>query len=206
MTTSSFSPSHLRRVVHTYVAYYNGARPSQAIHAIPAPYPELRTAIPPRARSSPCPSSAASITTTGSQRSVPTIPAKVHRQPDRWARRPLIGSRPGDLTPENPGRRWAPQPPGPSPLHRLHESPIAMSSRGLRPPRDPRLRHARRRDLLVSRLLVSRRRLRQEHLDRRRARLRGDRHRLGLPAIVERSRPMESTTRRTDGAVQGFDP
>jgi hypothetical protein len=24
------------------VAYYNGARPSQAIHAIPAPYPELR--------------------------------------------------------------------------------------------------------------------------------------------------------------------
>ena len=34
--------AHLRRVVHTYVASYNGARPSQAIHAIPAPYPELR--------------------------------------------------------------------------------------------------------------------------------------------------------------------
>jgi putative transposase len=34
--------AHLRRVVHAYVAYYNGARPSQAIHAIPAPYPELR--------------------------------------------------------------------------------------------------------------------------------------------------------------------
>jgi integrase-like protein len=37
------SVAHLRRVVNTYVAYYNGARPSQAIHAIPAPYPELRT-------------------------------------------------------------------------------------------------------------------------------------------------------------------
>ena len=34
--------AHLRRVVNAYVAYYNGARPSQAIHAIPAPYPELR--------------------------------------------------------------------------------------------------------------------------------------------------------------------
>ncbi len=36
------SVAHLRRVVNAYVAYYNGARPSQAIHAIPAPYPELR--------------------------------------------------------------------------------------------------------------------------------------------------------------------
>ena len=36
--------AHLRRVVHTYVAYDNGGRPSQAIHAIPAPYPELRAA------------------------------------------------------------------------------------------------------------------------------------------------------------------
>ncbi len=25
-----------------YIAYYNGARPSQATHAIPAPYPALR--------------------------------------------------------------------------------------------------------------------------------------------------------------------
>ncbi len=35
------SVAHLRRVLNAYVAYYNGARPSQAIHAIPAPYPEL---------------------------------------------------------------------------------------------------------------------------------------------------------------------
>ncbi len=34
--------SHVWRVVASYVAYYNGARPSQAIHRIPAPYPELR--------------------------------------------------------------------------------------------------------------------------------------------------------------------
>ena len=40
------SIAHLRRVVHAYVTYYNGARPSQAIHAIPAPYPELRDAPP----------------------------------------------------------------------------------------------------------------------------------------------------------------
>ena len=33
---------HIRRVVASYVAYYNGARPSQAIHGIPDPYPELR--------------------------------------------------------------------------------------------------------------------------------------------------------------------
>jgi hypothetical protein len=33
---------HIRRVVREYVRYYNGARPSQAIHAIPDPYPELR--------------------------------------------------------------------------------------------------------------------------------------------------------------------
>jgi hypothetical protein len=39
---------HLRRLVATYVRYYNGARPSQAIHGIPAPYPEL-TAPPPAA-------------------------------------------------------------------------------------------------------------------------------------------------------------
>ena len=35
------SVAHLRRIVATYVRYYNGARPSQAIHRIPAPYPEL---------------------------------------------------------------------------------------------------------------------------------------------------------------------
>ena len=33
---------HIRRVVREYVRYYNGARPSQAIHGIPDPYPELR--------------------------------------------------------------------------------------------------------------------------------------------------------------------
>ena len=32
----------VRRVVSEYVRYYNGARPSQAIHGIPDPYPELR--------------------------------------------------------------------------------------------------------------------------------------------------------------------
>lgn len=34
--------AHVRRVVATYVRFYNGARPSQAIHRIPAPYPALR--------------------------------------------------------------------------------------------------------------------------------------------------------------------
>jgi len=33
---------HIRRVVTEYVRYYNGARPSQAIHGIPDPYPELK--------------------------------------------------------------------------------------------------------------------------------------------------------------------
>ena len=33
---------HVRRVVTEYVRYYNGARPSQAIHGIPDPYPELK--------------------------------------------------------------------------------------------------------------------------------------------------------------------
>jgi len=36
------SADHIRRVVIEYVRYYNGARPSQAIHGIPDPYPELR--------------------------------------------------------------------------------------------------------------------------------------------------------------------
>ena len=36
------SVDHVRRAVAEYVRYYNGARPSQAIHAIPDPYPELR--------------------------------------------------------------------------------------------------------------------------------------------------------------------
>jgi len=36
------SVDHIRRVVADYVGYYNGARPSQALHAIPDPYPELR--------------------------------------------------------------------------------------------------------------------------------------------------------------------
>ena len=40
------STDHIRRVVGEYVRYYNGARPSQAIHGIPDPYPELQQ--PPR--------------------------------------------------------------------------------------------------------------------------------------------------------------
>ncbi len=36
------SADHIRRVTIAYVRYYNGARPSQAIHGIPDPYPELR--------------------------------------------------------------------------------------------------------------------------------------------------------------------
>ncbi len=33
---------HIRRVVNEYIRYYNRARPSQAIHGIPDPYPDLR--------------------------------------------------------------------------------------------------------------------------------------------------------------------
>jgi hypothetical protein len=33
---------HIRRVVADYIRYYNGAHPSQAIHGIPDPYPELK--------------------------------------------------------------------------------------------------------------------------------------------------------------------
>ncbi len=36
------SADHIRRVVAEYIRYYNRARPSQAIHGIPDPYPELR--------------------------------------------------------------------------------------------------------------------------------------------------------------------
>jgi transposase InsO family protein len=35
------SERHVLRVCREFVRYYNGARPSQATHAIPAPYPEL---------------------------------------------------------------------------------------------------------------------------------------------------------------------
>jgi transposase InsO family protein len=35
------SAQHVLRVCREYVAYYNRARPSQALHAIPDPYPEL---------------------------------------------------------------------------------------------------------------------------------------------------------------------
>lgn len=38
------SADHVRRVVSEFVSYYNAARPSQAIHAIPDPYPELKEA------------------------------------------------------------------------------------------------------------------------------------------------------------------
>ena len=37
---------HLMRVLKNYVDYYNRARPSQAIRAIPDPYPELRAPPP----------------------------------------------------------------------------------------------------------------------------------------------------------------
>jgi len=36
------SVDHIRSVVAEYIKYYNGARPSQAIHGIPDPYPELK--------------------------------------------------------------------------------------------------------------------------------------------------------------------
>jgi len=36
-----FGLAHIRRVLSEYIRYYNGARPSQAIHGIPEPYPEL---------------------------------------------------------------------------------------------------------------------------------------------------------------------
>jgi putative transposase len=34
--------NHVRRVCAEYRDFYNGARPSQALHAIPDPYPELK--------------------------------------------------------------------------------------------------------------------------------------------------------------------
>ena len=36
------SADHVCRVVADFIRYYNGARPSQAIHGIPDPYPELK--------------------------------------------------------------------------------------------------------------------------------------------------------------------
>ena len=42
-----FSEDHIRRVMAEFIEYYNRARPSQAIHGIPDPYPELRE--PPKA-------------------------------------------------------------------------------------------------------------------------------------------------------------
>ncbi len=36
------SADHIRRLLSEFVRYNNGARPSQAIHGIPDPYPELR--------------------------------------------------------------------------------------------------------------------------------------------------------------------
>lgn len=36
------STGHIRRVVREYIRFYNGARPSQAVHGIPDPYPELK--------------------------------------------------------------------------------------------------------------------------------------------------------------------
>ena len=44
------SEEHIRRVVRAFIDYYNGARPSQAIHGIPEPYPELREPPPKEGR------------------------------------------------------------------------------------------------------------------------------------------------------------
>jgi hypothetical protein len=44
------SVNHVRRVATEFIRYYNGARPSQAIHAIPDPYPELRQPPPQNGR------------------------------------------------------------------------------------------------------------------------------------------------------------
>ncbi len=41
------SVARIRRVVREYIRYYNGARPSQAIHGIPDPCPEVRQPPPP---------------------------------------------------------------------------------------------------------------------------------------------------------------
>jgi putative transposase len=40
------STKHILRVCREYVEFYNRARPSQALHAIPDPYPQLRKALP----------------------------------------------------------------------------------------------------------------------------------------------------------------
>ena len=37
------SAQDVLQVCREYVNYYNGARPSQALHAIPDPYPELKS-------------------------------------------------------------------------------------------------------------------------------------------------------------------
>lgn len=37
-----FGVGHIRQVMEEFIEYYNRARPSQAIHAIPQPYPELK--------------------------------------------------------------------------------------------------------------------------------------------------------------------
>jgi len=42
-----FGLGHIRRVVKEYIRYYNAARPTQAIGAIPDPYPELKKPPPP---------------------------------------------------------------------------------------------------------------------------------------------------------------
>jgi transposase InsO family protein len=39
------SAQHVLRVCRDYAEYYNRARPSQALHAIPDPYPELSTPV-----------------------------------------------------------------------------------------------------------------------------------------------------------------
>ena len=36
------SADHIRHAVAEFIRYYNGARPSRAIHRIPDPYPDLK--------------------------------------------------------------------------------------------------------------------------------------------------------------------
>jgi len=45
-----FNEDHIRHVVLAFIKYYNGARPSQAIHGIPEPYPDLREPPPKEGR------------------------------------------------------------------------------------------------------------------------------------------------------------
>jgi len=80
---------HIRRVVREYVRYYNGARPSQAIHGIPDPYPELRQPPPMTGKLVALPVLAAYCTTIGSSRR-PQSGSALCGQSDRGNSAPLL--------------------------------------------------------------------------------------------------------------------